>query len=385
MHTEDRPVHLQDSAAFYTTVRTEEGHLYSLHITDLRPGGGALLCATILEPSILPEYAFLAPMFSKDKASSMPEHCSQDLSIDLVKGKKPTWGPIYNVSAKELDVLHECLGKHLERSWIRPSTSSTGVPVFFVPKKDKSFCLCVDYWGLNLITKKNWYPQPLIGESLNQLLGTRYFTKLDIGDAYHWVRIKEGDKWKMAFQTHYGHFEYTVVSFGLANAPAAFQGYINRVLRNCLDRYCVTYQDDIVIYSITLEEHHKQVQEVLKRLHNAGLHLKLSKCKFNNKRIRFVDFFVTSQEVEMELDCIKTVTKWLVPESYCDIELLLSFLYFYRRFIKNISKITKLMSDMLKGRKYGEFLKTLPSDARDGVHVLQASTSFYHRTCAGAL
>jgi hypothetical protein len=79
--------------------------------------------------------------------------------------------------------------------------------VFFVPKKDGSLCLCVDYRGLNLITKKNWYPIPLIGMALDLLLGAQYFTKLDISDVYHRVRIKKGDEWKRAFRTRYGHFE----------------------------------------------------------------------------------------------------------------------------------------------------------------------------------
>ncbi len=99
--------------------------------------------------------------------------------------------------------------------------------MFFVPKKDSSLRLCVDYRGLNLITKKNRYPLPLIREALDRLTGAKYFTKLDIQDAYYRVRIREGDEWKTAFCTRYGHFKYTVVSFGLANALVAFRGYVN--------------------------------------------------------------------------------------------------------------------------------------------------------------
>jgi hypothetical protein len=93
-------------------------------------------------------------------------------------------------------------------------------------EKKGSLSLCVNYRGLNLIRKKNWYPLPLIGEALDQLSGTQYFTKLDIRDAYHCVRVNESDEWKTSFRTRYGHFKYTV-SFGLANIPTAFQGYLN--------------------------------------------------------------------------------------------------------------------------------------------------------------
>lgn len=97
---------------------------------------------------------------------------------------------------------------------------------------------------------------PLIRVSLDQLSGIWYFTKLDIHNAYYRMRIKDGDKWKTAFRTHYRYFEFTVISFGLADAPTAFHCYINQVLRNCLDIYCIAYLDNIVDCSITLEKHH---------------------------------------------------------------------------------------------------------------------------------
>jgi hypothetical protein len=189
-----RPCAPSGLAAVYTTIRTEKGRLYGIHIADHRPGGGALVCVTVQEPGIPLEYADLACVFSEDEASSMPEHGSQDRSIDLVEGKQPPWGLICNLSAKELDVLRGYLGKHLEHGMIRPSTLPTGTPMFFVPKKDGSLRLCVNYRGLNLITKKIQFPLPLIMEALDQLSGARYFTKLDICDAYHRVRINKGDE-----------------------------------------------------------------------------------------------------------------------------------------------------------------------------------------------
>jgi hypothetical protein len=169
------------------------------------------------------------------------------------------------------------------------------------------------------------------------------------------MHIKEGDEWKTAFRTRYGHFKYTVVTFGLANVPVAFQGYVNQVLRDCLDIYCIAYLDDIVVYSNTLEEHHRHVRAVLERLLNAGLYLKLSKCEFNAKRIVFVDFIVTPGGVEIEPDHIKTVTEWPMPASYRNIQVFLGFANFYSRFIENFQKITKPMSDMLKGGRNGQF------------------------------
>ena len=121
----------------------------------------------------------------------------------------------------------------------------------------------MDYRGLNKVTIKNRYPIPLVSEMLDRLSKARVFTKLDLRDAYHRLRIKEGDEWKTAFKTRYGHFEYLVMPFGLANAPATFQTYNHIALGGLLDRTCVVYLDDILIYSENPKDHDRHVEEVL--------------------------------------------------------------------------------------------------------------------------
>ncbi len=123
--------------------------------------------------------------------------------------------------AKELETLRDYLDENLAGGWIRPSTSAAGAPVFFVPKKDGSLRLCVDYKGLNLISRKNRYPMPLISEAIDRRSGTKFYTQLDNRDAYHRVRVVKGEEWKTAFRTRYGHYEYTIMPFSLANTPAA--------------------------------------------------------------------------------------------------------------------------------------------------------------------
>jgi hypothetical protein len=113
----------------------------------------------------------------------------------------------------------------------------------------------VDYRGLNTITIKNRHPLPLINESLARLSGAVIYTKLDLRDAYYRIRIKEGDEWKTAFRTRYGHFEYTVMPFGLANAPATFQAYVNRALAGLIDTSLMVYLDNILIFSKDKKTH----------------------------------------------------------------------------------------------------------------------------------
>jgi len=132
----------------------------------------------------------------------------------------------------------------------------------FVKKKVGKLRLCADYRALNEVTKKNRHPLRLISEALDRLGGAKYFTKLDIKDAYHNIRIREGDKWKTIFSTKLGTYEYLVMPFGLCNAPAAFQRWINEVLMEQIDMCCIVYLDDVLIYSNTLQQHRKDVSNI---------------------------------------------------------------------------------------------------------------------------
>ncbi len=149
---------------------------------------------------------------------------------------------------------------NLASGFIQPSKSPAGAPILFHKKLDGSLRLCVDYRDLNNLTIKNQYPLSLVGESLDWLGRAQHFTLLDLTNAYYQMRIREGNKWKTAFRTRYGHFEYQVMSFGLTNAPAMFQGYINKILTEKLDVFVIVYLNDIFIY--TESESKKHVQAV---------------------------------------------------------------------------------------------------------------------------
>ena len=119
--------------------------------------------------------------------------------------------------------------------------------------------MCVDYRKLNDITIKNRYPLPNITELQDRLAHAKMFTALDLRDGYHLVRIKVGDEWKTAFRIRYGHYEYTVMLFGLTNVPATFQTLINNVLREYLDIFVIAYLDDILIYLENPGDHVKYI------------------------------------------------------------------------------------------------------------------------------
>lgn len=286
-----------------------------------------------------PQYAEFADICSDKEARELAKHSQHDLAINLVPEGQPPHQPIYNLSASELDILRRYLKEYLERGWIRRSRSPAGAPILFVKKKDGSLRLCVDYRGLNKVTIKNRHPLPLISESLERLAEAKYYSKLDVRDAYHRIRIKEGDEWKTAFRTKYGHFEYTVMPFGLTNAPAQFQAYINQALIGLVDVTCIVYLDDILIFSKTEKEHVEHVKEVLARLREAKLYVKLSKCEWHTQRTEYLGYIVTPEGIRMDEDRIKTITEWPMPRTVRDIRVFVGFMNYYRRFIRNFSKL----------------------------------------------
>ena len=173
----------------------------------------------------------------------------------------------------------------------------------------------MDYRGLNKITIKKRYPLPLIGELLERISKAKYFTKLDVRDGYNRLRIASGKEWKTAFQCRYRLFEYTVMPFGLCNAPGTFQHYMNDTFRDFLDEFLVVYLDDMLIYSDNLKEHRKHVQKVLERLKDAGLFLKLSKCEFHMQEVEFLGFVIGINGVRMDPAKVESVTAWPTARS----------------------------------------------------------------------
>ena len=187
----------------------------------------------------------------------------------------------------------------------------------FAKKKDRTLRFCVDYRQLNNITIKNRYTLPLIQELQDRLRGAQWFTKLDVRDAYHMVRMKKGEEWKTAFRMRYGHYEYTVMPFGLTNAPATFQALINDTLREHLDDFVVVYLDDILIYTKgTLAEHQKQVRKVLRKLQEKGMRLKRQKCEFHRKELEFLGIIVSGHEFKMDPTKIKAIREWPHPQTF---------------------------------------------------------------------
>jgi hypothetical protein len=167
----------------------------------------------------------------------------------------------------------------LETGKIRQSKSPASAPILFVPKAHgRGLRLCVDYRGINKITIANRYPLPIMTELQDHVRGSKIFTKIDLKNGYHLIRIKEGDEWKTAFRCRYGLYKFLVMPFGLTNAPASFQVMMNHILKDLLDKGVFVYIDDILIYAKNTEQHDKLVEEVLERLGKNDLVISPEKC-----------------------------------------------------------------------------------------------------------
>jgi transposase InsO family protein len=289
-------------------------------------------------PDIPDEYREFEDLFRDEKTvKALPQHQEWDHEIKLQEGKVPPFGPIYQMSERELEELRNYLKKNLAKGFIRESQSPAGFPVLFVPKKDGELRPCIDYRKLNEITIKNRYPLPNINELQDRLAGAMYFTALDMRGAYNLIRMKEGEEWKTAFRTRYGHYEYLVMPFGLTNAPATCQALVNNVLRAHLDITVVAYLDDILVYSKTLEEHVTHVREVLACLGAANLRLKPEKCEWHKEEVEFLGYIVGRHGVKMSPTKIQVVKDWKTPKTVKQIQEFLGFVNFNRRFIKDYS------------------------------------------------
>ncbi|QRW19746.1 Retrotransposable element Tf2 protein [Rhizoctonia solani] len=294
-----------------------------------------------------PEYHQYAKVFGEEEFNKLPPHRHYDIGIELTK-EGPLNLPLYSMTDAESATLKDWLRDELKAGKICPSKSSISSPVMFVPKKDGSCCLVVDYCRLNNRTKKNVYLLPRPDDLMAQLRSAKVFTKLDLRWGYNNIQVKEGDKWKTAFCTKYGLYESLVMTFGLTNAPAAFQHFMNKLFKDLLDVCIIIYLDDILIYSKDDASHTRHIHEVLRRLMKNQLFCKASKCTFHVTSVEYLGIIVLDKGFSLDKLKIQAVQEWPTPTKVKEVQSFLGFANFLHQFVANFSHMARPLHNLVK-------------------------------------
>ena len=197
----------------------------------------------------------------------------------------------------------------------------------------------MDYRALNQVTVKDAHPIPRIDESMLRFFGMRYFSSIDLRSGYWQIILDLLSRGKTAFSSRYGHYEWNVLPFGLSNAPGAFQRRMNKVLQRYIDKFCIVYLDDILIFSKTTEEHEQHVKTILRTLKEAGIILNLDKCKFFATQIRFLSHIIDKDGSRPDPQNVEKVINWPPPWTITEVCVFINLASHYRKFITRFSEI----------------------------------------------
>jgi hypothetical protein len=284
--------------------------------------------------------------------TTLPPARVYDHQIPLLPNSVPVNSRPYRYSPQHKDEIEKQVRELLQAGLITHSTSPFASPVLLVLKKDGSWRFCVDYRKLNSMTIKNRFPMPLIDEILDELAGTKYFTKLDMRSGYHQVRMQEKDEYKTAFKTHQGHYQFKVMPFGLTNAPATFQCIMNEVLAPFLRKFVMVFLDDILVYSHTLEEHLKHLALVLQKLRDHKLYMKATKCSFAQSQLEYLGHIISVDGVATDPAKTEDMLKWPTPTSVTELRGFLGLTGYYRKFVRNYGIMAKPLTQLLRKNQF---------------------------------
>ena len=280
---------------------------------------------------------------------SLPPSRPEDHHIRLVEGAKlPLGRPLTKHNEKELAMLKEKIEEGLAKGWLSPSTSPFAASVLFAKKKDGSLRLCIDYRGLNNVTIKDRTPLPNISEMRDRLCGAKVFSKIDLRDGFYNILVAPEDRHKTAFRTRYGHFQFNVVPFGLCNSPATFMACMNRIFGALYDNCVIAYVDDILIYSKTVEEHMKHLDQVLGLLAKHSLYAKPSKCTFGASRVEFCGTDVSTEGIQLARNKLEALFAFPRPHNLKEVQSLLGMCNWFRDFVPCFAEIAQPLTELTR-------------------------------------
>lgn len=248
---------------------------------------------------------------------------------------------------------YEAVRLHLRELYdaniIRESESPFASPVVIVKKKSGKIRLCIDYRKLNSQTIRDAYALPNIEEAFAALTGSKWFSVMDLKSGFYQVEMEEEDKPKTAFVTPMGFWEFNRMPQGVTNAPSTFQRVMEKCMSSLNLKEVLVFLDNLIVFSETLEQHEERLMRVLNRLKEFGLKLSPEKCHFFRKSVKYLGHVVSENGVEIDPDKISALTTWPRPNNIRELKSFLGFTGYYRRFIKDFSKIAKPLNELTAG------------------------------------
>ncbi len=336
-----------DSASFLRFARKKNHDLFVIFMRNIDK---ALKITSFVDSVtlLLFEYHDFLDVFSCELTNILSERRLYDHKIQLQKSKTSIFESLYDMSQDELRILKKYLKNNLIKDFIQVSSFLAISLILFVKKSSEELRFCVNYWNLNVMTVKNQYSLFLIRETLDRLTKIKYYIKLDIIAVFNKLRMTYEDEWKIAFRTRYDLYEYNVLLFELTNESLSFQNFINDTLHDFLNVFCIAYMNDILIYSNSKKKHTQHVHQILKRLRVVELQIDIEKCEFSVIEIKYLSLIIITYEIKMNFEKINVIMNWAASRDVKDVQSFLSFINFYRRFIKKFFKLIDSLTVLIR-------------------------------------
>lgn len=286
--------------------------------------------------------------YEKGKASNLGFKEENQMTITLNEPIKIQYNP-RRLSVLEKEKLHVIIEDLLARGIIRPSQSEYASPIVMVKKKNGEMRLCVDYRDLNKATVKDNFPIPHIEDMIMQLKDKKFFSQIDLKNAYHQIKMNPESIKFTAFTSPMGNYEYIMCPYGLKNGPSVFQRAVHNLLSDLIRKgKVVVYLDDILVPSSTVDENLKVVSEVLRRIRDADFEIRKEKCFFLQTKINFLGYVIQENQIKPTEEGVQGLTDFPVPDSTRKVQSFLGLASYFRKFIRDFSLIAKPLYQLLK-------------------------------------